>query len=112
MEICSNATCKLRNQNVHRRDSVSPAMLSEAEIKERVQLGLIEEYTVKDHAREEEEVSYNFYARMIPRLCLKRPRARKYLFFRLSKNGRGRLGNTILMKLELWELVIVFNKTF
>jgi hypothetical protein len=81
-------------------------MLSEAEIKERG-------YTVDDHAREEEEVSYNFfYARMIPRLCLKRPRARKYLFFRLSKNGRGRLGNTILMKLELWELVIVFNKTF
>jgi hypothetical protein len=76
-------------------------MLSEAEIKERG-------YTVDDHAREEEEVSYNFfYARMIPRLCLKRPRARKYLFFRLSKNRRG-----ILMKLELWELVIVFNKTF
>lgn len=50
-----NRSPAYRNQYVHRRDSVSLAMLSEAEIKERVQLGLIEGYTVEDHAREEEE---------------------------------------------------------
>jgi len=37
-----NRSPAYRNQYVHRRDSVSLAMLSEAEIKERVQLGLIE----------------------------------------------------------------------
>ncbi len=46
-----NRSPAYRNQYVHRRDSVSLAMLSEAEIKERVQLGLIEGY----HEEEEEE---------------------------------------------------------
>jgi hypothetical protein len=50
-----NRSPAYRNQYVHRRDSVSLAMLSEAEIKERVQLGLIEGYTAEDHAKEEEE---------------------------------------------------------
>ncbi len=50
-----NRSPAYRNQYVHRRDSVSLAMLSEAEIKERVQLGLIEGYTAEDAADEFEE---------------------------------------------------------
>lgn len=49
-----NRSPAYRNQYVHRRDSVSLAMLSEAEIKERVQLGLIEGYTAEDAEGEEE----------------------------------------------------------
>lgn len=49
-----NRSPAYRNQYVHRRDSVSLAMLSEAEIKERVQLGLIEGYTAEDADGEEE----------------------------------------------------------
>lgn len=49
-----NRSPAYRNQYVHRRDSVSLAMLSEAEIKERVQLGLIEGYTADDAEGEEE----------------------------------------------------------
>lgn len=51
-----NRSPAYRNQYVHRRDSVSLAMLSEAEIKERVQLGLIEGY----HEEEEEEEDGEF----------------------------------------------------
>ena len=50
-----NRSPAYRNQYVHRRDSVSLAMLSEAEIKERVQLGLIEGYTGQEEEFEEEE---------------------------------------------------------
>lgn len=50
-----NRSPAYRNQYVHRRDSVSLAMLSEAEIKERVQLGLIEGYTAEDAEEEYEE---------------------------------------------------------
>ena len=47
-----NRSPAYRNQYVHRRDSVSLAMLSESEINERAELGLI---TVDSHAEEEEE---------------------------------------------------------
>lgn len=50
-----NRSPAYRNQYVHRRDSVSLAMLSEAEIKERVQLGLIEGHTGQEEEFEEEE---------------------------------------------------------
>ncbi|KAL3762767.1 hypothetical protein ACHAW5_000203 [Stephanodiscus triporus] len=50
-----NRSPAYRNQYVHRRDSVSLAMLSEAEIKERVQLGLIEGYTAEDAEADEFE---------------------------------------------------------
>lgn len=50
-----NRSPAYRNQYVHRRDSVSLAMLSEAEIKERVQLGLIEGFTAEDVKGGEEE---------------------------------------------------------
>jgi diadenosine tetraphosphatase ApaH/serine/threonine PP2A family protein phosphatase len=50
-----NRSPAYRNQYVHRRDSVSLAMLSEAEIKERIQLGLIEGHTAADEEEEFEE---------------------------------------------------------
>ena len=50
-----NRSPAYRNQYIHRRDSVSLAMLSEAEIKERVQLGLIEGYTGEEEEEFEEE---------------------------------------------------------
>lgn len=50
-----NRSPAYRNQYVHRRDSVSLAMLSEAEIKERVELGLIEGSTGEDEEEEFEE---------------------------------------------------------
>eukprot|EP00571_Detonula_confervacea_P004615 CAMPEP_0172328968 /NCGR_PEP_ID=MMETSP1058-20130122/60631_1 /TAXON_ID=83371 /ORGANISM="Detonula confervacea, Strain CCMP 353" /LENGTH=648 /DNA_ID=CAMNT_0013046113 /DNA_START=1565 /DNA_END=3511 /DNA_ORIENTATION=+ len=50
-----NRSPAYRNQYVHRRDSVSLAMLSEAEIKERVQLGLVEGYTAEEAGEEEFE---------------------------------------------------------
>ncbi|KAL3808963.1 hypothetical protein ACHAXA_005155 [Cyclostephanos tholiformis] len=53
-----NRSPAYRNQYVHRRDSVSIAMLSEAEIKERVQLGLIEGYTAEDAPDECEEEAW------------------------------------------------------
>jgi hypothetical protein len=43
-----NRSPAYRNQYVHRRDSVSLAMLSEAEIKERGKLGLIEGYNEEE----------------------------------------------------------------
>lgn len=50
-----NRSPAYRNQYVHRRDSVSLAMLSEAEIKERVQLGLIEGHSPEEAEEFEEE---------------------------------------------------------
>jgi len=50
-----NRSPAYRNQYIHRRDSVSLAMLSEAEIKERVQLGLIEGFTGAEEEEFEEE---------------------------------------------------------
>eukprot|EP00804_Cyclotella_cryptica_P010598 CCRYP_015189-RA/>CCRYP_015189-RA protein AED:0.04 eAED:0.04 QI:1585/1/1/1/1/1/4/165/641 len=47
-----NRSPAYRNQYVHRRDSVSIAMLSEAEIAERVKLGLI---TADSHAEEDDD---------------------------------------------------------
>jgi hypothetical protein len=48
-----NRSPAYRNQYVHRRDSVSLAMLSEAEIAERVKLGLI---TADSHAEDDDEI--------------------------------------------------------
>lgn len=47
-----NRSPAYKNQYVHRRDSVSLAMLSESEINERAELGLI---TVDSHAEEEDD---------------------------------------------------------
>lgn len=47
-----NRSPAYRNQYVHRRDSVSIAMLSEAEVAERVKLGLI---TADSHAEDDED---------------------------------------------------------
>mmetsp|Transcript_19553 Transcript_19553/g.35493 ORF Transcript_19553/g.35493 Transcript_19553/m.35493 type:complete len:666 (-) Transcript_19553:126-2123(-) len=49
-----NRSPAYRNQYVHRRDSVSLAMLSETEIAERVKLGLIEGHTGEEEDEEEE----------------------------------------------------------
>mmetsp|Transcript_35030 Transcript_35030/g.47040 ORF Transcript_35030/g.47040 Transcript_35030/m.47040 type:complete len:651 (+) Transcript_35030:189-2141(+) len=53
-----NRSPAYQNQYVHRRDSVSLAMLSEAEIKERMRLGLI---TQDQHNEEEYEEVYEEY---------------------------------------------------
>mmetsp|Transcript_29615 Transcript_29615/g.62388 ORF Transcript_29615/g.62388 Transcript_29615/m.62388 type:complete len:655 (+) Transcript_29615:376-2340(+) len=50
-----NRSPAYRNQYVHRRDSVSLAMLSESEIAERVKLGLIEGSTAEEEEEEFEE---------------------------------------------------------
>lgn len=50
-----NRSPAYRNQYVHRRDSVSLAMLSEAEIKERIAIGLIEGHTGEEVEEEDEE---------------------------------------------------------
>lgn len=49
-----NRSPAYRNQYIHRRDSVSLAMLSEAEIKERVRLGLIENSGTEESSNDEE----------------------------------------------------------
>ena len=49
-----NRSPAYRNQYVHRRDSVSLAMLSENEIAERVKLGLIEGHEAEEEEDEEE----------------------------------------------------------
>lgn len=50
-----NRSPAYRNQYVHRRDSVSLAMLSESEIAERIKLGLIEGHTGEEEEEEEFE---------------------------------------------------------
>lgn len=50
-----NRSPAYRNQYVHRRDSVSLAMLSQSEIDERVKLGLIEGHTAEAEEEYEEE---------------------------------------------------------
>ena len=51
-----NRSPAYKNQYVHRRDSVSVAMLSEREIQERAELGLI---TVPSHAEDDEEEEWD-----------------------------------------------------